>query len=113
MLDPKRHHDPRALGCRVLAARSGEEALEMLRQAPDRVDLLFTDLSMPGGMTGLMLAERARALHPGLRVLLATGYSDDLVERGSLTLGANVLGKPYSQTDLASRVRVALNRRGD
>jgi CheY-like chemotaxis protein len=112
VLDLTVHH-LRALGCRVLSARSGEEALEILRQAPDRVDLLFTDLSMPGGMTGLMLAERARALHPGLRVLLATGYSDDLVGRGTQTPGADVLGKPYSQTDLASRVRVALNHRDD
>jgi PAS domain S-box-containing protein len=111
VLDLAVHH-LRALGCRVLSARSGEEAMEMLRHVPDRVDLLFTDLSMPGGMSGLMLAERARALHPGLRVLLATGYSDDLVERGSPTLGANVLGKPYSQTDLANHVRAVLNRRG-
>jgi PAS domain S-box-containing protein len=110
VLDLAVHH-LRALGCRVLSARSGEEALEILRQAPDGVDLLFTDLSMPGGMTGLMLAERARALHPGLRVLLATGYSDDLVGRAAPMPGADVLGKPYSQTDLASRVRAVLNRR--
>jgi CheY-like chemotaxis protein len=109
VLDLAVHH-LRALGCRVLSARSGEEALELLRQAPDRVDLLFTDLSMPGGMTGLMLAERARALHPGLRVLLATGYSDDLVGRGTPRPGADVLGKPYSQTDLANHVRAVLNR---
>jgi PAS domain S-box-containing protein len=110
VLDLAVHH-LRTLGFRVLAARSGEEALEMLRRAPDRVNLLFTDLSMPGGMTGLMLAERARALHPGLRVLLATGYSDDLVGRGAPTPGADVLGKPYSQTDLAKRVRAILNNR--
>jgi CheY-like chemotaxis protein len=57
---------------------------------------LFTDIAMPGGMDGLALAERARALRPGLRVLFATGYSDDLVVRGASTPGgADVLAKPY------------------
>jgi CheY-like chemotaxis protein len=111
VLDLAMHH-LRALGCRVLPARSGEEALEILRQAPDGVDLLFTDLSMPGGMNGLMLAERARALHPGLRVLFATGYSDDLAGRGVPTPHDDVVGKPYSP-DLADRVRAVLSRCDD
>ena len=77
-----------------------------------RVDLLFTDVVMPGGMSGLALAERARALRPGLRVLLASGYSDDLVARGTPTPGggADVRAKPYRRTDLAERVRAALDR---
>jgi PAS domain S-box-containing protein len=100
-----------ALGYRVLSARSGEEALEVLERTGGRVDLLFTDLSMPGGMNGLVLAERARALRPGLRVLLATGYSDDLVARETPTPGggADVLAKPYRRIDLASRVRAVLD----
>jgi CheY-like chemotaxis protein len=96
----------------VLAARGGEEALEVLGRAEGRVDLLFTDIAMPGGMDGLVLAERARALRPGLRVLFATGYSDDLVVRETPTPGgAVVLGKPYRRIDLAGRVRAVLDRR--
>jgi hypothetical protein len=62
-----------------------------------------------------VLAERARALRPGLRVLLASGYSDDLAARGTPTpggCGADVLAKPYRRIDLAERVRAALNRPG-
>jgi YesN/AraC family two-component response regulator len=83
--------------------------LDVLREANGRVDLLFTDVSMPGGMNGLVLAEHARALCPGLRVLFASGYSDDLVNGVMPARGADVLGKPYSQTDLAGRVRAVLN----
>jgi CheY-like chemotaxis protein len=107
-------HHLAALGYRVLAARSGEEALERLGRAEGRVDLLFTDIAMPGGMNGLVLAERARAMRPGLRVLFATGYSDDLVVRGTPTpggCGADVLAKPYRRIDLAERVRAVLDRR--
>jgi CheY-like chemotaxis protein len=92
----------------VLSARSGEAALEVLERTEGRVDLLFTDLSMPGGMNGLVLAERARALRPGLRVLLATGYNEDLVAKGP-PAGAAVLGKPYRRIDLAGRVRAVLD----
>jgi CheY-like chemotaxis protein len=112
VLDLTVHHLT-ALGYRVLSARSGEEALEVLERANGRVDLLFTDLSMPGGMNGLVLAERARALRPGLRVLLASGYSDDLVARQTPTPGggADVLAKPYRRIDLAERVRAVLDSR--
>jgi CheY-like chemotaxis protein len=109
VLDLAVHHLT-ALGYAVLSARSGEEALEVLGRTGGRVDLLFTDLSMPGGMNGLVLAERARARFPALRVLLATGYNEDLA--GGLRQGAEVLGKPYSQTDLADRVRATLTRPG-
>ncbi len=105
-------HQLTTLGYRVLSARSGEEALKVLGRASEQVDLLFTDISMPGGMNGLVLTEHARALCPDLCILLATGYSDDLVVQQRPTQGANVLSKPYSQTDLAGRVRAALNGRG-
>lgn len=106
-------HQLTTLGYRVLSAKSGEDALEVLGRAGGQVDLLFTDISMPGGMNGLVLAEQARALCSDLRILLATGYSDDLVAQQRPTQAANVLSKPYSQTDLAGRVRAALNGRYD
>jgi CheY-like chemotaxis protein len=103
-------HHLTSLGYNVLSARSGEEALEVLRQREDvQVDLLFSDVVMPGGINGLVLAERARTLRPGLRVLLASGYSDDLVAQAPATVGIAALSKPYSQTELASRVRAALD----
>jgi PAS domain S-box-containing protein len=95
-------------GYRVLSATSGEEALRLLEQGGDRVDLLFSDIVMPGGMTGLALAERARALRPSLRVLLATGYNEDLA-RGRAT-SEEVLGKPYLEAELMGRIRASLNR---
>ena len=99
----------------MLAERSGEEALQSLGRAEGRVDLIFTDIAMPGGMNGLVLAERARALRPGLRVLFATGYSDDLAVRGAPKLGGGgggVLAKPYRRSDLAERVRAVLDSGG-
>ncbi|MBK1657742.1 histidine kinase famiy protein [Paracraurococcus ruber] len=96
-------------GYHVLAARSGEEALRILAESGARVDLLFSDIVMPGGINGLVLADRARAMIPGLRVLLTTGYNEDLVQaRGAG--GDPVLGKPYRETELAARIRQALNR---
>ncbi|WP_270935462.1 ATP-binding protein [Falsiroseomonas oryzae] len=108
VLDLAVHHLT-ALGYRVLAARSGEEALAMLT-GTDRtaVDLLFSDIAMPGGMNGLMLAERARGASPGLRVLFATGYSEDLATGSAPAIEAPVLAKPYAESDLAAAVADAL-----
>ncbi len=92
----------------MLSARSGEEALRVLEGAGKRVDLLFTDVAMPGGINGLVLAGRARAMFPDMRVLLATGYNEDLAS--GRARHADVLGKPYGEAELADRVRAALNR---
>ncbi|MFD2366103.1 histidine kinase famiy protein [Pseudoduganella sp. GCM10020061] len=94
-----------SLGYRVIAASGGEDALAKLASEPD-VDLLFTDVIMPGGMNGVQLAERVRELRPGLPVLLATGYMDELPGRDQWQ--GDVLAKPYRQADLAERVRAAL-----
>jgi DNA-binding response OmpR family regulator len=88
--------------------------LEVLgREDAARIDLLFTDVVMPGGINGLVLAERARALRSRLRVLLASGYSEDLLAGGAPNGGLEVVFKPYRQTDLELRVRAALDRPGD
>jgi PAS domain S-box-containing protein len=101
-----------ALGYRVLSARSGEEALEVLeREAGGEVDLLFSDIVMPGGLNGLMLAERVRRRLPDLPVLLTTGYNEDLVMEGPRAAAMDVLGKPYRRSEMADRIRAALNGR--
>ncbi|MGG5817795.1 PAS domain-containing protein [Falsiroseomonas sp. HW251] len=101
-------------GYEVLAARSGEEALALLHAAGGAgVKLLFTDIAMPGGMNGLMLAQQARAALPGLRVLFATGYSEDLATGGPALPGAAVLAKPYAEAELAAAVEQALREHQD
>jgi PAS domain S-box-containing protein len=110
VLDLAIHHLT-ARGYQVLAARSGEEALALLDGAAQAgVDLLFTDITMPGGMNGLILAERARAASKDLRVLFATGYSEDL-STGAPSPEAQVLAKPYAEADLAAAVATALRAR--
>jgi CheY-like chemotaxis protein len=95
-------------GYRVLAAPSGESALTLLEQHPE-VDLLFSDVIMPGGMNGLQLVDKVRELRPALPVLLTTGYMDDL--QGKQHDRLDVLAKPYKHNDLLERVRLALQRK--
>jgi DNA-binding response OmpR family regulator len=74
------------------------------------VDLLLTDVIMPE-MKGSELASRARTLRPGLRVLFASGYTDEVIaHHGVLEAGVDLLQKPYSPTTLLERVRAALDR---
>ncbi|WP_394443083.1 histidine kinase famiy protein (plasmid) [Sphingobium naphthae] len=98
-----------ALGYHVVLARSGEEALEM--QATETIDLLFTDIVMPGGMSGLELVERFASIAPGVPVLMTTGYNEDLVADIPRGTALDVIGKPYRREELADRVRMALDRR--
>ncbi len=95
----------RELGYRVAEAPNGKAALTILDSAP-RLDLLLTDVIMPGDLNGRELAEEAVQRRPGLRVLYMTGYSRDaLSERGRLNPGVHVLGKPFSVQELATKVR--------
>ncbi|MCW5723928.1 MAG: PAS domain S-box protein [Maricaulaceae bacterium] len=96
------------LGYAVLAARNGREALDMLR-AGAAVDLLFTDVVMPGGMNGVQLADAARALRPGLPVMFTSGYAADALTHDERAQPALlVLKKPYRRQDLAAMLRQAL-----
>jgi PAS domain S-box-containing protein len=93
------------LGYRVLVATDGRDALVKLGE--DRtIDLLFSDVIMPGGISGWELAERAQKLRPGLRVLLTSGYSPEtLVPRTPLSSHFTILNKPYRKSDLALRLK--------
>ena len=98
-----------AMGYRVLVAASGEEALERLKS--EAIDLLFTDIVMPGGMSGLELVEQFRTTHPDTPVLMTTGYNEDLVADIPRGTNLDVIGKPYRREQLADRIRAALDRR--
>jgi PAS domain S-box-containing protein len=94
-----------ALNYRVVEAGSAAAALAILRTR-QRVDLLFTDVIMPGGMSGIELAHEAKKLRPGLKLLLTSGFSEaSLLGRSGLDDGWNLLGKPYRKRDLARRIR--------
>lgn len=94
-----------SLGYQVIAAVDGADALQKLR-ADVHVDILFTDIVMPGGINGWDLADLARGLRPGLPVLLTSGYAlETLAKHGRLRAGAVVLTKPYRKADLARRLR--------
>jgi CheY-like chemotaxis protein len=95
-------------GYAVQSAASGEQAMDLLRQGA-RTELLFTDVIMPGGMNGLELVEQARALMPGLPVLVTTGYMDELPQ-GGRSGGLSILAKPYRQEELLERVKKALEK---
>ncbi len=98
----------RSLGYRVVPATNGTEALAKLQNG-ETIDLLFTDIVMPGGMNGWELAARAQRLRPGLRMLLTSGYAlETLAARGHGHPEMPMLSKPYRKSALARRVREAL-----
>ncbi|NII60024.1 histidine kinase famiy protein [Sphingomonas aerolata] len=100
-------------GYTVSTAESGEEALALLKSTKHgEVDLIFTDLVMPGGINGIVLAKEVARLDPDLPVLMTTGYNEELVIEGPMASGLDVLGKPYRRSDLLDRVRQAISQRG-
>ncbi|WP_091717381.1 hybrid sensor histidine kinase/response regulator [Methylobacterium phyllostachyos] len=99
----------RDFGYATLVASNAREALEIL-DSSERVDLLFTDLIMPGGMNGVLLAREARRRQPRLKVLLATGYAEASLERTDIGGSEfDLLNKPYRRTELVRRVRAILD----
>ncbi len=93
------------LGYSVVAASSGPEALAILRR-DCAFDLLFTDMVMPGGMTGRQLADQAQGLIPRLPVLFSSGYSESVIaHRNRLETGVHLLNKPYLRQELAAKIR--------
>jgi CheY-like chemotaxis protein len=105
----------RELGYRVLEAPDGPSALALLERSEGaRVDLLFADVILPGGMTGTVLAERARALRPGLKVLFTTGYAQGAAAgSGSVGPGVALIAKPFTYADLAAETRAVLDGASD
>ncbi|NMG30498.1 PAS domain S-box protein [Aromatoleum evansii] len=98
-----------ALGYRILQAADGRTALALLAQDPG-IDLLFTDVVLPGGMNGPEIARRARRLRPDLRLLYTSGYTGNaLLELEAIPGEFRMISKPYVIEDLAQMVREVLD----
>ena len=95
----------RECGCIVHEAGDGEQALRLLDKHGD-IQILFTDVGLPGGMNGRQLAGAAVARRPDLKVLYTTGYTANaIVHHGVIDAGVNLLGKPFSVSALAAKFK--------
>jgi CheY-like chemotaxis protein len=98
-----------SLGYATIAVTTGAAALAVVRSGR-AFDLLFTDIIMPGGMTGKELADQVLRLRPETRVLYTSGYTDNvMVAHGRIDHDALLLAKPYRRSELAQMVRAALD----
>ncbi len=96
-------------GYRVLEAACAEEAISIYENLDCPVDLVITDVVMPG-LSGRQLAERLREVSPGLRVIYMSGYTNDaVVQRGVMEASAEFLQKPFTAASLARKVRDVLD----
>lgn len=99
----------RDLGYRTYLAENAEQALELLARH-DEIDLLFSDVVMPGGMNGYELAQQAIKHNPQLRILLSSGFtSKTITQNGMLHFTQQMLNKPYRKIDLARQIRLVLD----
>jgi len=96
-------------GYRIIVAANGEDALELIRDTSQPIQLVVTDVIMPG-ITGPELARRIEQTHPGVRILFTSGYADDaIIRHGVLEPGARFIQKPYTPIALTRKVREALS----
>ena len=99
------------LGYATLEAGDGADALRIL-ESNQRIDLLLTDVGLPGGMNGRQVADAARTLRAGLKVLFITGYAENAVlSHGHLAPGMHVMTKPFEMDALANRVKALIEAR--
>jgi CheY-like chemotaxis protein len=97
-----------SVGYKVLTARNAADALLLLAPRGSPVDLMLTDVVMPG-MSGPELAERAATIRPHMKVLFSSGHTDNRALRASvLAAGARFVGKPYTRAELTRAIREAL-----
>jgi len=95
-------------GYHVLRAKNGEEAFEILASKP-HLDLMVTDYRLPGGISGVQIAEPALKLRPELKVIFISGYPQEIVECNSpVTRGAPILAKPFDLDTLSEQIQKLL-----
>ncbi|MCE0460630.1 MULTISPECIES: response regulator [Pseudomonas] len=96
-------------GYRVLEAENGEKAFEILASKP-HLDMMITDFRLPGGISGVQIAEPAVRLRPDLKVIFISGYAAEIKETDSpITRAAPILGKPFKLDQLQSIMRTMLS----
>jgi PAS domain S-box-containing protein len=97
-----------SFGYQVVEASNGPEAIGLLADTPD-IDLLFTDVVMPGGMNGRQVAEQARRVRPDLKVLFTSGYNEEaLVQSGKIESNSTLVVKPYRMNELTRKMHALL-----
>jgi len=97
-------------GYHVIEADSGVSALELWQQHRDAIDLLLTDMVMPGGISGQELARRLLSEKPGLKVIYNSGYTDEMLgENSPLRDNPNFMEKPFGLHQLLKQVRDCLD----
>jgi two-component system cell cycle sensor histidine kinase/response regulator CckA len=100
----------KAYGYRVLEAANAEEALRLAVALEEPIDVLLTDVVMPG-MNGVELSRQLLSLRPGLKVIFASGYADSvMLHHGVVDSGAAFIPKPYGPSALAIKIREVLGR---
>jgi CheY-like chemotaxis protein len=99
----------RTSGYRVITASDGAQALDVIR-GDSACNMMLADIGLPGGMSGVELARAAREINPGLKVILASGYAHEHLEKsGAFAEGLPVLFKPFVRRELLSRLRATLD----
>ncbi len=95
------------LGYQVSSARNGAEALEILHTGQE-FELLLSDIVMPNGMSGVELAREAKRLREDIKILLTSGYAEDVLERHNAVGEFSIIDKPFRLADLARRLHSIL-----
>lgn len=100
------------LGYQVVLAENGRVALEIIKREPEKFDLIFSDVIMTGGITGLELVQEARNYSPSIKALYTSGYTEKSFPNYQLQLGEELISKPYQKHTLAKKIRNILDSKG-
>ncbi|MCD8526095.1 MAG: response regulator [Alphaproteobacteria bacterium] len=97
------------LGYKTLQAKNGNVAMELLKKEHKQIDVVFTDIVMPGGMSGIKLVQQMREYYPGIKVLYTSGYTENAIPDYQLSVGEELISKPYRKETLAQKIRKVLD----